>query len=157
MDKREFSGRVIACEKKLFRVAYLTLGGCTNCEGAVQEALLKAWEGRAALRDPAFFDTWLIRILINECRNLQRRTASRPTVALPEGIPLRDPPDPALRDALMKLDGKYRAPLILHHLEGYPVRQTASMLRTTSGVVRWRLEKGKQMLRKLLDDREELK
>ncbi len=157
MDKREFSGRVIACEKKLFRVAYLTLGGYPNCEDAVQEALMKAWEGRAALRDPQYFDTWLIRILINECRNLQRRAASRPTAALPDDFPLPDPPDPALRDALMKLDEKYRAPLILHHLEGYPVRQTASMLRTTDGVVRWRLEKGKQMLRRLLDDGEGLK
>lgn len=157
MDKREFAGRVNACEKKLFRVAYLTLGRYEACEDAVQEALLRAWEGRAALRDPAYFDTWLIRILINECHNLQRRTASRPVAALPDDIPLPDPPDRALRDALMKLDEKYRAPLVLHHLEGYPVRQTAAMLRTTGGVVRWRLEKGIQMLRRLLDDGEGLK
>lgn len=157
MDKREFTGRVIACEKKLFRIAYLTLGRYGACEDAVQEALLKAWEGRGALREPAYFDTWLIRILINECRNLKRWTASRPAVALPDDIPLPDPPDPALRDALMKLDERYRAPLILHHLEGYSVRETASMLRMTGGVVRWRLEKGKQVLRRLLDDGEGLK
>ena len=73
MDKQEFSTRVIACEKKLFRIAYLTLGGYAHCEDAVQEALLKAWADLASLRNPALFDTWLIRILINECHNILRQ------------------------------------------------------------------------------------
>ncbi len=42
MNKQEFTDRVVACEQRLFRIAYLTLGSYANCEDAVQEALLKA-------------------------------------------------------------------------------------------------------------------
>jgi RNA polymerase sigma-70 factor (ECF subfamily) len=155
MDKQEFTDRVVACERKLFRIAYLTLGGYAHCEDAVQEALVKAWANRRALRNPVYFETWLIRILINECRNLQRRSCAMPTTALPENMTLPDPPDTALRDALGALNAKHRMPILLHHLEGYTVRETASILQATPGVVRWRLEQGKRELRKLLSDEEE--
>ncbi len=68
---------------------------------------------------------------------------------------LPEPPDGILRDALHALDLKYRIPILLHHLEGYPVREAASILRTTPGAIRWRLEQGKRKLRKLLWDGEE--
>jgi len=155
MDKQEFTERVIACERRLFRVAYLTLGGYCHCEDAVQEALVKAWAGRGALRDQRYFETWLVRILINECRNLQRR--ARPAAPLPENLALPEPEDTPLRDALLALHPKYRAPIVLHHLAGYSVKEAAAILHTMPGVVRWRLEQGKRRLRELLGDGEELK
>lgn len=156
MNKQEFADRVVACEQKLFRIAYLTLESYANCEDAVQEALLKAWASKSTLRYLAYFETWLVRILINECRNIQRRKCEVPIAELPEDILLPEPTDGILRDALHALDLKYRIPILLHHLEGYPVRETASILRTTPGAVRWRLEQGKQKLRKLLSDEEEV-
>jgi RNA polymerase sigma-70 factor (ECF subfamily) len=152
MDAREFTDRVVACEEKLFRIAYLTLGGYAQCEDAVQEALVKAWAGRNSLRDPAYFETWLVRILLNECHNLQRR--ARPEAELPENYAPAKPSDPGLRDALAALDGKYRAPLILRHVAGYSVAEAAKILRVTAGVVKWRLEQAKRKLREMLSDGE---
>ena len=152
MDKQEFTRRVVGCEQKLFRVAYLTLGGYQSCEDAVQETLVKAWVGRGSLRNPQYFETWLIRILINVCRSLQRK--ARPACHLSENLKLPDPEDAALRDALAALPPKYRAAIVLHHLAGYPVKEVAAILHTTSGVVRWRLEQGKRKLKELLTDGE---
>ncbi len=152
MDAREFTDRVVACEEKLFRIAYLTLGGYARCEDAVQEALAKAWAGRNALRNPAYFETWLVRVLINECRNLQRR--SRPAAELPENYAPAEPPDPGLRDALGALGEKYRTPLLLRYVAGYSVAETAKILRVTAGVVKWRLEHAKRELRKTLSEGE---
>ena len=118
----------------------------------MQEALVKAWTGGRSLRNPAHFETWLIRILINECRNIQRRT--RREAPLPDALPLTGPPDPGLRDALAALDEKYRTPLLLHHMAGYSVAETSKILRASGGVVRWRLEQAKKKLRQLLLDGE---
>lgn len=155
MNKQEFTHRVVACEQRLFRIAYLTLGSYASCEDAVQEALLKAWASRGSLRNPAYFETWLVRILINKCRNLQRRKSAAPIPELPQEATLPEPPDELLGDALRALDPKYRTPILLHHLEGYTVREAASILHITPGVVRWRLEQGKRKLGELLADEEE--
>ena len=68
MDREEFTRAVLEYEKTLYRVAKSMLGSEADCADAAQNALLRAWERLHTLRDPAYFKTWLTRILINECR-----------------------------------------------------------------------------------------
>ena len=70
MNRTDFILRVRGCERRLYRVARTMLRSDADCEDAVQEALLKAWSKLGSLREEQFFETWLIRILINECRKL---------------------------------------------------------------------------------------
>lgn len=72
MDKKEFAERVHAMQERLYRLTAGQLREEQDRKDAVQEAIFKAWKGRARLRDKAYFETWLIRILINECHNIQR-------------------------------------------------------------------------------------
>ena len=72
MDKREFADRVHAMQEKLYRITYGQLRDEQDRKDAVQEAIFKAWKNRGRLRDETLFETWLIRILINECHNIQR-------------------------------------------------------------------------------------
>ena len=73
MDRTEFRSRVRGCERRLYRVARTMRLSDPDCEDAVQEALLKGWSRLSTLRVEDYFETWLIRTLINECRNLYRR------------------------------------------------------------------------------------
>ena len=77
MDEREFAARVRAAERKLFRVAYALLRNEQDCDDALQEALCKAWLKLSQLREARLFDTWLVRILINECYTLLRKRKRR--------------------------------------------------------------------------------
>ena len=77
MDKQEFADRVHAMQERLYRMTYGQLREEQDRRDAVQEAILKAWQSRERLRDPAYFETWLIRILINECHNIQRAGRGR--------------------------------------------------------------------------------
>ena len=74
MDKHEFSMRVIACENRLYRISTAILGNTFDRDDAVQETLLKAWANLSTLREEKHFETWLIRILINECRTVDRKS-----------------------------------------------------------------------------------
>ena len=79
MDKQEFSRRVLAVEGRLYRISCGMLREPQDRLDAVQEAVLKAWQNLGRLRREEFFETWLTRILINECHNIQgarRRIAS---------------------------------------------------------------------------------
>lgn len=73
MDKQEFTQRVLEAETSLYRVAKSIVINEGDCEDAVQEAILIAYDKISSLKNEQFFKTWLIRILINECYRLLRK------------------------------------------------------------------------------------
>lgn len=73
MDKQEFARRVTQMQGSLYRVAASYLRGESDRLDAVSEAIARAWEKRGTLRDEALFSTWMTRILIRVCVDIQRR------------------------------------------------------------------------------------
>lgn len=152
MNSQQFSERVLEMEGMLYRVAYGLLLNRTDCADAVQEALLRGWEKRNTLRNEAYFQTWLIRILINECYSmLRRRKRAIPLDELPEPVAPPDA-DRALHDAIAHLDRKLRLPVVLHYMEGYSVSEVADMLGLPGGTIKTRLFKARKILRLQLID-----
>lgn len=72
MEKEQFVREVREVEKTMYRIAKTYLQEEKDCEDAVQEAILHAYEKLDTLREERFFKTWLVRILINECHQLGR-------------------------------------------------------------------------------------
>ena len=145
MNRTDFILRVRECERRLYRVARTILHSDADCEDAVQEALFKAWAKLPSLREERFFETWLIRILINECKNIYRRKP-RTQTEVPETL-AAPPADGELMDALMSLPPKFRIPMELHYIEGYGINEIARMLFIPEGTVKWRLSRGRALLR----------
>ena len=85
---------------RAYGLAWHLLGRAADAEDACQEALLAAWSAWPRLRDPARFDAWFDRILVNTCIEHLRRQARRPQSTLPEE------PDIADRDTLAGLVDK---------------------------------------------------
>jgi RNA polymerase sigma-70 factor (ECF subfamily) len=152
MTKEAFGLRVTSEQGRLYRIARGYLRGESDCLDAVSEAILKAWQKRDTLRDEQFFGTWLIRILIRECVNIQRKQRRTvPVEALPE--PPQPPSDnEELRLALDALPQKLRAVTVLHYMEGYDVEDTAKILGVTKGAVCSRLSRARVSLRGLLKE-----
>ena len=153
MNRTEFIERVRACERRLYRVSRTMLRSDSDCEDAVQETLLKAWAKLATLRQEQFFETWLIRILINECRTIYRR---RPPSQdeIPESLAAPDE-DHSVMNALMNLPEKYRIPTELHYIEGYGISEIARMLFIPEGTVKWRLSRARALLKNELGEEDQ--
>ena len=147
MNEREFSTRVRACTNKLWRVSWAILQNGADCDDALQEALMRAWRRIGSLRDERYFETWLTRILINECRDVLKRRAKAPR-PLPESVGEEAPSEhPELWDAFRALPVSERIPLVLKYVEGYRTREIAAMLRLPEATVKWRLHSAKQHMR----------
>lgn len=146
MNKADFVRRVRGCERRLYRVARTLLSSDADCEDAVQEALLRAWARRNSLREEAYFETWLIRILINESRNIYRRSP-RSEAELPRNLSVVARDASPLLDVLQALPQKLRIALELHYIEGYKTREIAQMLRLPESTVKWRLAKARKILK----------
>lgn len=157
MTNREFQERVRFCRQRLYGMAYMLLGTQADCEDAVQEALMKAWRKLASLREEQYFETWLMRIVINECRSLQRSHARRRETPLELCVAaLPASPEPELYMALKSLPGKYSVLLTLKYINGYTISEMAKILRLPQGTVASRLNRAKMLLRKELGEEEGL-
>lgn len=155
MSDTEFTVRVRSMERKLYRIAHAILWNDADCADAIQEAVFKGWMKKGGLRDDRWFETWLVRILINECKSLLRRQHSAP-LPLEDGALAAREEDPGvdwqLRAALMALPEKYRVPLLLHHLEGYGLNEVAQILKLSPQLVKSRLHQARKLLQRNLNE-----
>lgn len=151
MTKADYIARVRACERRLYRVARTMLPSEADCEDAVQEALLKAWAKLPSLREADYFETWLMRILINQCRTFYRRRPAN-QAELTEDIPCPETFDSPLPEALRALPRRHGIVLELHYIEGYGVRECARMLGIPEGTVKWRLSQGRKLLKRMIGE-----
>lgn len=156
MNKEEFSQKVLALEDMLFHISYGVLQNEQDCEDAVQEAILKAYASKDKLKQPLYFKTWLVRILINECYTLLRKR--RRECSLEEAIT----EDKAavssfvkeeyldLYESMRKLEERDRICVQLFYMEGYSVREIARVFCIPEGTVKSRLNRARTQLKDLL-------
>jgi RNA polymerase sigma factor (sigma-70 family) len=99
-----------------------------------------------------------VQILVNLCRDRWRWSAVR-SKAVADGHmepPAAGSPEPALlaramvQQALEQLVPRRRAILVLHELEGIPIKNIATMLGVTAVTVRWHLSVGRREMAKAL-------
>ena len=157
MDKQTFTESVKQNERKLYRVAMSYTGSMPDAADAVQEALLRAWSKRHTMRNDQLFSTWLMRILINECKTmLKKRKRMLPFAQVPD-IQLQLPPDADREwaEVLLHLPEKYRLPLVLHALEGYSLAEVAQIIHLPVNTVKTRISRArKQMRQEVMDNAE---
>ncbi len=147
MNDEEFAKRINSIRGKLYKTAILYLGNETMAIDALDEAVYKALCGYRKLRHPEYFDTWVTRILINECYNEQRRQVRfHPLDELAEvGEETLD--HLPLKEAIRKLPKDLKEVVILRFFADYTLIETAETLKIPQGTVATRQRKALQMLR----------
>ncbi|MBR3763958.1 MAG: sigma-70 family RNA polymerase sigma factor [Clostridia bacterium] len=140
---------------QLKRLCCLYLRDAALAEDAVQETFLKAWRAMGKFRGECSEKTWLTRIAVNVCRDMQRtawfRRLDRRIV--PEELPLTapEPDDPALAEAIMALPARDREVILLRYYEQLPPEAIARLLRIPLNTVKSRLARAKKKLRQTLE------
>ena len=152
MNNEEFAGRVESVRIKLYKTARTYLGSEALAMDAVDEAVYKALCARRKLRQPEFFDTWIMRILINECHNeLRRQKRLYPLDELSETA-VEEFDSLPLKEALRRLPKDLRDVIVLRFFTGYTVSETARTLNIPAGTAATRQRKALQLLRLELEE-----
>ena len=138
---------------RLFRLARRLSRSVDDAHDIVQETFLRAAKQPFSIPTGASSEeAWLVRVLVNICRDRWRWSEVR-NKAVDDGT-LRlnhsDSPESAVvartmvQQALETLAPRRRAILVLYELEGLPVKAIASMLRMNAVTVRWHLSMGRR-------------
>lgn len=153
-DHEAFTRLFRQLESQLYRLAKTILLKDEDCADALQETTLKVYKGLANLKQPKFFKTWVIRILINECNQLLRMRERTIAVAeIPEEpvdsyVYFEDSGYVDLQSFINQLDESLRLAIVLFYYDDLSIKQIADVLDISEGAVRARLHRARRLLSK---------
>jgi RNA polymerase sigma-70 factor (sigma-E family) len=137
------------------RLAYLLTGDRGLAEDLVQEAFVRVAGRLGHLRDPAAFQAYLRRTVINlsrmhfRKRNTERTYLEREANLRPPEGPERDVAvSEAMRAALLGLPERQRAAIVLRFYEDLSDSATGAILQCPAGTVRSLVSRGMETLRR---------
>jgi RNA polymerase sigma-70 factor (ECF subfamily) len=144
-----------------YRYATLMLGERADAEDATHDAAVTAWRHFGELRDPAKFEAWFGRIVVNACRDRMRarRRSPVPLELQPElfaqdttdGLARRD----VLATAIRSLSADHREVVVLRYYADLTVDQIAARTGVGAGTVKSRLHYALRLLRAAVDAQDE--
>lgn len=164
MEKEEFAQVVWEAQDTMYRMAKSILRSDADCEDAVSQAIVNAFEHLGSLKKPQYAKTWLIRIVMNECCHLAKQRKKEQcyeedVICIGEWKERYETDWQAedyseLYTALYELPQVYRTALVLYYMEEYSVAEIAKIQDTSVGNVKMRLSRGRKMLKQLFEDNE---
>jgi len=160
-----FGDQVAGHRGELFAHCYRMLGTVDEAEDALQEALMRAWQGRHTYREQISFRAWLYRIATNTCLNaIEARKRGRVEPGpcpddLLAGIASADSGPEALYDThesvslafltvLQVLPPRQRAVLLLRDVLAFRAEEAARLLETSVQAVNSTLQRARRTLRR---------
>lgn len=133
---------------QLFRLAYAQLSSAHDAEDAVADVFVRYLDTSPVFRDAEHEKAWLIRVLLNRCRDIHRRKSVRAYTPLEEVCSLAAPQEGSMEilEQIQTLPEKNRTAMLLHYFEGFSLEETARILHTTVSAVKMRLMRGRAAL-----------
>jgi RNA polymerase sigma-70 factor (ECF subfamily) len=134
-----------------YRLASLILGDRDEAQDATHDAYVAAWKSWGSLRDPARFEAWFGKILVNVCRDRLRRSRRHGVMEVTDisdelvADPATGDPATAAADqdavgrGLARLEPDQRIVLILRYYRDLPVEEIAVRMGIPAGTVKSRL------------------
>ena len=154
--KSEFIPCDVAYDKygnMLFRVCYSILVSHADAEDAVQDVFCKYITKQPTFESEEHLKAWLIRVASNRSKDILRSKKIRSTLTLEEADNYEiDEDQSEILKEVFALPIKYREVIVLHHLEGYSVKEIADLLSISESGVKMRLSRGRDMLKEAISE-----
>jgi RNA polymerase sigma-70 factor (ECF subfamily) len=140
---------------RLFRLARRLSSDSAEAQDLVQETFVRLAVARRIPTGERSEEAWLIRVLVNLCRDRWRRAKVRQLVSL-DGTLASSSPESAyasrllVQQALATLPARRRAIVVMHQFEDLDTAAIARLLGITSVTVRWHLSRARKELARVL-------
>lgn len=143
-----------------FRAAYAVLRNHADAEDITQDAMVRAYQALAQLREQSSIHSWAARIAwrlaLNQLRS-QRSRARLESLTVPsaqaagalDGVIMRDRSD-RLHKAIDTLPQPFRVVTVMAGIEECSIKDIAVSLQVSEGTVKSRLFRARQMLKRML-------
>ena len=138
---------------RVFSTAFSVCQNRADAEDVVQSTFLKYYTLALAYESEEHLKAWLLRVAVNQARDLTKSFWRRNRVAWEEymnELPFEEPEDNRLFEAVMRLPDKYRIVVHLFYYEDYTIAEIAQILKRREGTVKSQLNRGRKLLKTML-------
>ncbi|AJC24846.1 MULTISPECIES: sigma-70 family RNA polymerase sigma factor [Bacillus] len=153
-DAAAFEKLITAHQETLYKTAYLYLHHKEDTLDAVQETVYKAFLHIAQLKEPKYFKTWLIRILLHTIFAMRKKHG--------DVIPFEPQHDTRaenknieeyidLRNALETLDEHIQLTIQLYYFQDFSIAMIAEQTGMAEGTVKTHLHRARKALKQELE------
>ena len=161
-DAAAFAELVRRYQQLIHALTYRMTGSTADAEDLAQDTFIRAYRQLRSYRGDAKFSSWLYRIGINTCLNWKKSQQRRDQAHLEWGDEQRadaPPNDQAekVQHALLQLDPKQRAAIILTVYEEMNHAEAARVLGCSETTVSWRVHMARNKLKRWLQNDKETK
>ncbi|MFT7032284.1 MAG: RNA polymerase sigma factor (sigma-70 family) [Cyclobacteriaceae bacterium] len=170
-DKRAFNKLVSLWYKRIYNFAYKYFNDYDMATEVSQRTFISLYESLSKLEDVGRFKSWLYKIVLNFCRDEDRRTKSRSKLmvvkeddninelvnveessnATPDQLFMQNQVSEMVLNSLEKLTKEQKEVVIMKEYEGLKFREIADIVGVSENTVKSRLYYGFSNLRKILE------
>jgi len=148
-DADAFIELIEESKQDMYKVARGFLRDQEDVADAMAETVLNCYEKIGSLKQNIYFKTWMIRILINNCKDiLQKRSRSILTDEVPEqDLKASGGETPKFQELIEPLKEQDRSIFTLYYVYGMKIKEIADCMEMKESTVLSRLKRGREALR----------
>lgn len=138
---------------QLYKMAYSYLRNEDDAVEALQEVTFRAYRALKKIKNPDFFSTWLIRILLNYCMDVQK-SKKRMIVdieKMEQAAVYQNHESIEIEQAMKEMETKQRELLELKYFHELKITEIAELWQCPEGTVKTRLYKALKILKSKLE------
>lgn len=145
-DAEAFIELIEINKKDLYKIGKAMMKSDDDILDAMQETILSCWKNIKTLKKDKYFKTWLIKIMINKCKNIldnkSKYVLGNEIINKNTGYEEKFD-NIEWNETLNSIDEKYRLILLLYYVQGFKTPEIAQMLNLKENTVRTRLKRGR--------------
>lgn len=151
-DAEAFIELIEGNKQSMYKVARGFLNNDEDVADAMSETVLDCYEKIRTLKQCSYFKTWMIRILINNCKDMIRKRRGNVSIeVMPEvGDQEAKGSLQGFRELVAPLEERDQSIFTLYYVYGLKIREIADCMGMKENTVSSRLKRGKETLRQEL-------
>ena len=150
-------------KKYLYKVAKMRLSCEDDINDAVQETIIQTYKHIKSVRKIEYFKTWMIKILINNCNKVYKKSSKYKKTDYNDGTlvsPYSTQDEKIIENLdfyilIENLTYKERISLILFYLLEFTTKDISKILKEPESTIRNRISRARMKLKKIYERREE--
>lgn len=135
-------------EKVLYVTAQKFLRNNQDVADVMQDTILICYRDIGKLKNPKYFNTWMYKILVNNCKKYFHETSNVPIAEFDQAI---DSSSQRLEmtEMIDQISDTYKIPLILFYYNDLSMEDISQVLDIPVGTVKSRLSRGRSFLEEI--------
>lgn len=152
-DEEAFIKVVDEYMTQMYKIAKIRLKKEENIGDAIQETILAAFTNIKQLKEPCYFKTWIIKILINKCNDIIKDnkvlyvddyySLENNTLTYSENS--EEKLD--FENIINKLNPEYRLVVVMYYVNRFTTKEISEILNEKEGTIKSRLSRARQQLK----------